>query len=416
MKGKYSFKYKIFKSETYQRLKKLIQDIIYYISDYLLIFYAIFFNLIFKKTLYKKGLKIITAVDFKFYESVKQLLENISNFSKVDELIIYDLGMTKEQNESIKKNFNFVTLKKFDFSKYPKFISEVDEFGKLGKYAWKSIILKNEIQDTTNLVFWFDSGNMIKNNLTLLKIVTTCFGLFTPYSNKKIKDWTHQSTIHLFSLDEKIISKRNRTGGIVCIDPNNIEAQNLVSDWEKYSLIKEYISPEGSNRENHRQDQSLLSILVNLNKSFKFSPRSKKTFGLKVNQNPNKNLYITDCYNAKDRLFIKKKWIKNNLYITNTVSQAKIIWILHYLDINRIKKNYLNSCNLIITIFDEDNLDPNDFKIISKRLRKNKEIIFLISKNSGNNLDILKIFPTSKINYFLNIDDLNKKIDNLIQL
>ena len=140
------------------------------------------------------------------------------------------------------------------------------------------------------------------------------------------------------------------------------------------------------------------------------------TFGLKVNQNPNKNLYITDSYNAKDRLLIKKKWLKKNLYITNTVSKAKIIWALHYLDINRIKKKYLNSCNLIITIFDEDNLDPNDFQIISKRLRKNKEIIFLISENYGNNLDILKIFPTSKINYFLNIDDLNKKIDNLIQL
>ena len=64
----------------------------------------------------------------------------------------------------------------------------------------------------------------------------------------------------------------------------------------KYSLIQECIAPQGSSRENHRQDQSILSILKYQNKQKIYSPKMKLNFGIKVNQNPGIKIYISDSF------------------------------------------------------------------------------------------------------------------------
>ena len=40
------------------------------------------------------------------------------------------------------------------------------------------------------------------------------------------------------------------------------KALNLLNEWFKYSMIREVIAPEGSDKSNHRQDQSLLTLLA----------------------------------------------------------------------------------------------------------------------------------------------------------
>ena len=37
--------------------------------------------------------------------------------------------------------------------------------------------------------------------------------------------------------------------------------QDIIWEWLQLSKIKDFIQPEGSNRRNHRQDQSLLSLI-----------------------------------------------------------------------------------------------------------------------------------------------------------
>lgn len=37
--------------------------------------------------------------------------------------------------------------------------------------------------------------------------------------------------------------------------------QDLIREWKDLSLIKDCITPEGLNRENHRPDQSIWSLL-----------------------------------------------------------------------------------------------------------------------------------------------------------
>jgi hypothetical protein len=50
------------------------------------------------------------------------------------------------------------------------------------------------------------------------------------------------------------------TAGILGVKKTKLNT-NLLFDWSKYSEQKEIIAPIGSNRLNHRQDQSVLSLL-----------------------------------------------------------------------------------------------------------------------------------------------------------
>ena len=62
-------------------------------------------------------------------------------------------------------------------------------------------------------------------------------------------------------VNEKIKTKRNLTGGLIGVDPKNQHIVEFLNNWKSACLKPNLIKPEGSTRENHRQDQSLLSIL-----------------------------------------------------------------------------------------------------------------------------------------------------------
>jgi len=54
--------------------------------------------------------------------------------------------------------------------------------------------------------------------------------------------------------------------GFVGIDYNNDITKKLINEWYNYAMKQEIISPIYSNRNNHRQDQTVLSCLLHNNK------------------------------------------------------------------------------------------------------------------------------------------------------
>ena len=59
-------------------------------------------------------------------------------------------------------------------------------------------------------------------------------------------------------------------------------AKDIINDWYKYSLQQDVIVPEGSSRNNHRQDQSILSILLfKANKKYNVSLNNEENVGVK---------------------------------------------------------------------------------------------------------------------------------------
>lgn len=56
--------------------------------------------------------------------------------------------------------------------------------------------------------------------------------------------------------------KQNLNGACVAFDPMNAKARGLAEEWALLAREQNIIAPPGSSRENHRQDQALLSVLA----------------------------------------------------------------------------------------------------------------------------------------------------------
>ena len=368
------------------KLKKFITFIleaVYLLTDIFKLTIATFGNLFKYKTFYKKDLVIVTACDKFFYNSLIQLLQSIANYERKTKVIFYDLGLESFQKKYLKENFEQLEYRAFDFSKYPPFFKKRDDYKKLGGYAWKSAIVLEVLEKEKGNIIWLDSGNIITKKLNFLRIALTFTGIYSPLSNGTLQEWTHRSVLEAFNVKDKIKRKRNLTGGVVGFNFDNLDSRNIAKQWYENSLRKEIITPAGSSRDNHRQDQSLLSIIIyNSGKLFFPLFKTKKLFGIKVNQNPGKRVYLGEGYGDSEASFFRSEWYKKNSSIsTNTIKVAHFIWIINPDNWKKIPKKYLKEKILIIQFFHDYEFDEEKLQIDLDKYKENVNYFFVESED-----------------------------------
>jgi hypothetical protein len=216
--------------------------------------------------LYNRNLTIITGSDSSHFYSMLQLVNSvrITNNTRT-KIICYDLGLSASQLEKFTEIFPGILLKKFNYSLYPEYYNiKVNA----GEYAWKSAIIKDEYNliSPNNFILWLDAGCFVKKEFNLIKFTLFFYDIFSPPSKGTINEMTHSSTIQKMNM-ESYKSLPMLSGGIIGLKRTS-KNDSLVNDWSFFSGQKEIISPIGSNRSNHRQDQSIFSLLFY--KSYKF--------------------------------------------------------------------------------------------------------------------------------------------------
>ena len=359
----------LFKKSFFKKVEKIFFDTpIFLLSIFKLIFIKI---LSFFKNLDTDSIIIVSASDKYFYNSLVQLLDNLTSLNLKNKIIIYDLGLEDWQIKELEKYQ--ILYKKFDFLEYPSFISIRDEKNKLGQYAWKPIIIYKTLLDYQNSILWLDAGNIIKNSLKNTFNTIILNGFVSPFSVGKIKDWTHQETLKILDQDSKTTNKRNLTGGFVGFNWENLEARQLAKNWAELSKQKEIIAPKNSNRNNHRQDQSILSIIANKSSLMRLNISFKFILGIKVNQNPGVKIFNLDREYDDNLFLLKQEWESiNEQNITKTISRSDAVMLLTIDDIFFIPKKYLRK-KKIISLINNSN---------SKILEKHKKYIdVLVTQN-----------------------------------
>ncbi len=234
---------------------KLIYNMIKVIKNYLLNFnyYLFIHNKI--NTSSEKYI-FITGADSSHFKSAMNCIISIKNNSNAEKIIFWDLGCSSDEVKKIKALD--ITYRVFPYKEYPDFYNiKIDA----GKYAWKSAIIKRSIDEFRLPAIWFDAGNILKSPNRIINTLILN-GFYSPYSAGLVEDWTYESVINHFKDIKKIHKKKNLNGACVCFNPSNNLAMELLNDWESMSSNINLISPEGSSRMNHRQDQSLLTLLA----------------------------------------------------------------------------------------------------------------------------------------------------------
>jgi len=380
---------------------------IHYLHD----FYFYLKSLKFRNKNYKE-LVIVTGSDKNFFESLLQFIDSVIKHEQQALLVVYNLGMSKEQiQELIMIKKIKIQIFEFEFEKYPDFLKIRDEFNKLGSYAWKSAIIREcLIRYPNHYLIWNDSGNLLLSKLSRLKSVLNKYGFYSPISNGTIEEWTHIKTIRSFNLsnNDKIKKRFNLTGGLVGIDTSNAQSKEIIEQWFYYSMKEDFISPQGSSRENHRQDQSLLSIIVYKNFENIKNPRTKEFFRIAVNQNPGRNLYILDSADDNKVIFKKNFLKKYPFNTTNTISATKYVWILDTKDCKLINRRIINSKQFIVNISKE-----NEFEVVRNIFSKNwKDITYVFEDQHLNNKikNVNGLEKTILSKNFLNLSEIAEKI------
>ena len=206
---------------------------------------------------------IVTGASDNHVLSLQNMMNSFIKFNieKKNTLIVYNLGILSNRWIQLQRHYNKysenIKFKIFNYSKYPAWYNiEIEA----GQYAWKpAIIFQIYHEYYEEIIVWMDSGNIIYSNLDALEKIIIENGIYSPRSQGYISHWTHSDTIKYMNCEDTI--KINRNGACLGFNTKLDLIKGFITQFYNYSCIQKCISPEGSSRKNHRQDQSIFSIL-----------------------------------------------------------------------------------------------------------------------------------------------------------
>lgn len=205
---------------------------------------------------------IITGANEPFFDSlINNLLSSVAVFEPTSFVYVWDLGLTDEQKKTLQEwyKYNHISgsIIDFPFDKLPAHFSM-----KCWNYAFKSYCIYNTIiKRETKYYLWLDAGCGIKKTLNPERNLLRLYGFYSPYSSTSISRYTHPTVMNAFGIDiTKYDNNRMLSGGVVGCDISDISAFNLIVEWKNLAYNKDILAPQGCSLENHRYDQSLLSL------------------------------------------------------------------------------------------------------------------------------------------------------------
>lgn len=239
----------------------LIKRVARTIVDFIIIFFLSIKNLIIENKLYDNKIVFVTAIDERFVGNCEKLLLSFNKNLYKNQLVLYDLGCSSDSLEKLKKINKNIKIKKYTHELIPgKF-----EKDSLSSYNWKPIIINEVLNKYRSKVVWLDSGNTINKKIIFLKIALTSNKILVVKSSNQVHELSHKDTLSALSINKNILKRNNFAGGLVGIDYTSEKYTKFIFEWMKYSQIKEIITPLGSNENNHRYDQTILTLLLHKN-------------------------------------------------------------------------------------------------------------------------------------------------------
>lgn len=227
-----------------------------------LLFSFVFFSLKNKQINLSNRNIIVTGASSNHELSLLQFIYHCFNNDKKIALVVWDLGLSKKFKNlivSIIKHYKFIIFRIFDYSNYPYYFNINKN---QGEYAWKPIIINITFHMVKKTILWLDSGCVVASKMNDVFNEIEKFHCWSTYTIGNIKIWTHAGMIKYYNLSYNSTLKKLCNGAIVGFKWNSKISSAILNEWVDCASVKQCIAPDGSNRGNHRQDQSALSILI----------------------------------------------------------------------------------------------------------------------------------------------------------
>lgn len=200
---------------------------------------------------------VVTGASDNHYFTLLNMIRSFIRSNETNHLIVYNLGLSDDNWCHIQTlGHPSLSFKVFDYSKYPPWFNIHIE---AGQYAWKpTIIYDTFLEHPDEKILWMDAGNIIYD-LKELEHFLEDHDVYSGTSSGTIETWTFPDTLHFMKCSWT--DRENRNAACLGFNCKKERAKDLLKEFRDLSQVKECIAPEGSSRQNHRQDQAVFSIL-----------------------------------------------------------------------------------------------------------------------------------------------------------
>lgn len=206
---------------------------------------------------------IITAAGAPYYELLRDnLVSSVLECEPYSDIIIWNLGLNNEQRNELKRITSHHTGK-VKICTYPE--ENLSPHYAMSKfnYAFKCYCLYQSLAIiATRYALWIDASAIVTGVLGAERNLMNLYGFYCSRSCHDVALLTHKTVVDNFMGDKLgYVSKPMLYAGLIGWDMTNHKALALLNEWYQLSRVEENISPEGASKQNHRYDQSLLSMV-----------------------------------------------------------------------------------------------------------------------------------------------------------
>jgi Protein of unknown function (DUF1647) len=202
---------------------------------------------------------IVSGTNDQYFDALRNLAGSIRYWAPNHKLVVYNLGMSKENLETLKKWVNVLDIKWKDGipDHYPRHLHS------LKAYAWKPVAINESLHEYKQ-IFWLDAGSTVAGPITEAIRITQESGIFlVKGQDSDMKGMSHPGTYETFGYDKASFRAGPHYSGNTqaYLYPSRY-VNTVVIPNAQCALQKSCIMPEGSSLANHRYDQTSLSVLA----------------------------------------------------------------------------------------------------------------------------------------------------------
>jgi hypothetical protein len=206
-----------------------------------------------------QNMTIVTGATGSFLVGLRNLVASAKYWAPSSKVVVYNLGkISPAAKIEIQSWTNVESLEWADGvpSHYPSHVK------KSHKYAWKPIIL-NETVHKYGSIFWLDAGSTLVGPIDPARKITQKQGVMLVKGQDQNMKLSHEGTYQWFGFDKETMQTGPHFSGNTqaYMYPSRYVDSVVIPNAE-CALDKECISPAGSYLQNHRFDQTSLSILA----------------------------------------------------------------------------------------------------------------------------------------------------------
>lgn len=194
------------------------------------------------------------------------------NLNKINKKYLKKLLFIINDYIKCNKYYGKLIIKIFNFSLYPNHFS-------VGNYTWKQLMIYDTMIEYKRMIFWFDAGVEFSSSIKYEIVLAEKYDFYMEYNNALLLEWTPNKTSDSLNINRNLLKgKHDGDIGYLLINYKKYMMENVIKKWIKCAYNPMCICPPGSSRNNSRYDQVTFTILLYLDKNYRKTVGSFKSF------------------------------------------------------------------------------------------------------------------------------------------